>query len=183
MNRSEIQSSIQSFGLLKTLQNIAYRALNRVVFVRILKGVRISVVDATFMKCSQNYRGSFLDADALLRFASDPRNELQETFLLDALRNRDECYGFLAGDVLASYGWYSKRPTSIEQPELTLHFDPHYVYMYKGFTRMEHRGQRLHAVGMTRALDAYLAQGYKGIVLTSNGAISRRCDRVIEWGT
>ena len=45
-----------------------------------------------------------------------------------------------------------------------LTFDRRYVYMYKGFTLKRHRGKRLHAVGMTRALDAYLRRGSLGIV-------------------
>ena len=36
--------------------------------------------------------------------------------------------------------------------------------MYKGFTSTNHRGKRLHAIGMTRALQSYLARGYRGIV-------------------
>jgi L-amino acid N-acyltransferase YncA len=38
------------------------------------------------------------------------------------------------------------------------------VYMYKGFTDDNYRGQRLHAIGMTRALRYYLATGHRGIV-------------------
>jgi hypothetical protein len=36
--------------------------------------------------------------------------------------------------------------------------------MYKGFTGRDYRGQRLHAIGMTRALQHYLDGGYGGIV-------------------
>jgi hypothetical protein len=36
--------------------------------------------------------------------------------------------------------------------------------MYKGFTDPRHRGQRLHAIGMTRALQHYRSAGYRGIV-------------------
>jgi hypothetical protein len=36
--------------------------------------------------------------------------------------------------------------------------------MYKGFTHNDYRGKRLHAIGMTRALQHYLSIGYKGIV-------------------
>jgi hypothetical protein len=36
--------------------------------------------------------------------------------------------------------------------------------MYKGFTDKRYRGQRLHAIGMTRALQHYLDTGYRGIV-------------------
>jgi hypothetical protein len=64
---------------------------------------------------------------------------------------------------------------------LILHFDDRYIYMYKGFTHVEHRGQRLHAIGMTRALEAYLARGYKGIVSYvewNNFASLRSCYRM-----
>jgi hypothetical protein len=36
--------------------------------------------------------------------------------------------------------------------------------MYNGFTHVKHRGKRLHAVGMTRALESYLVRGNKGIL-------------------
>jgi hypothetical protein len=53
---------------------------------------------------------------------------------------------------------------AVDVPGLLLHFNPEYVYMYKGFTHPSHRGQRLHAVGMTRALAAFLERGSRGIV-------------------
>jgi hypothetical protein len=100
----------------------------------------------------------------LMEFAADPQNELTEMFVREAFDKGDECYGFLCGDSLASYGWYSREPTPIHPPELMLYFERGYIYMYKGFTHVNHRGQRLHAVGMTRALETYRARGYKGIV-------------------
>jgi hypothetical protein len=36
--------------------------------------------------------------------------------------------------------------------------------MYKGFTDPRYRGQRLHAIGMTRALHEYRRRGLRGIV-------------------
>ena len=36
--------------------------------------------------------------------------------------------------------------------------------MYKGFTHVGHRGRRLHAIGMTMALQDYLKRGFKGLV-------------------
>jgi len=188
MDRSEIYRKVESFGIAKTLQDLLFRAVNRVMFIKILKGVTISKADEKFTHCSQNYRGQFLDAVLLMRFSGDPANELSKAFLGDALNHGDECYGFLHDDALAAYGWYSNRPTPIDIPELTLHFDRQYIYMYKGFTHVNHRGQRLHAVGMTRALEAYLAQGFKGIVSYvewNNFASLRSCYRMgyEEFGT
>jgi hypothetical protein len=89
---------------------------------------------------------------------------MPESFLDGALAKGDACYGILDGANLAAYGWYATTPTAIDPPDLRLHFNPEYVYMYKGFTHTRYRGQRLHAVGMTKALGAYLARGYKGMV-------------------
>jgi hypothetical protein len=105
-----------------------------------------------------------MNGPMLTEFAEIPQYEISKKFLDRALAKSDECYGFLHGNVLASYGWYSNKPTEIEPPDLVLHFDNQYTYMYKSFTHIDYRGQRLHAIGMTRALDAYLARGHKGIV-------------------
>ena len=164
MRLNTIRESIENFGLPKTVADLGMRAANRVVRFKILKGIRIESVDPSFLQCNGKYRGLFLDETMLREFAVDPKNGLPPAFLDEALAKGDECYGFLAGPALAAYGWYSTQPTNLELPGLRLHFSNQYVYMYKGFTATEHRGQRLHAIGMTRALQAYLARGYRGIV-------------------
>jgi hypothetical protein len=159
-----LRDSIKNFGLSKALADLGLRAANRVVLFKVLKGICIETVDRAFLSCDGKYRGIFLDEAMLRKFATDPKNDLPAAFLDEAFAKGDECYGFLAGTALAAYGWYSSKPTALEMPGLQLHFSDRYVYMYKGFTAAEHRGQRLHAIGMTRALEAYLARGYRGIV-------------------
>jgi hypothetical protein len=164
MNLDALDGSIRNFGFSKALVDIGIRAANRVIPFKVLKGVRIETVDPAFLECDPKYRGLFLDEPLLRQFSTDPKNELKPEFLDDALAKGDECYGFVAGSDLAGYGWYSRKPTRLDLPGLQLHFSDQYVYMYKGFTAQSHRGQRLHAIGMTRALEAYLARGYRGIV-------------------
>lgn len=181
MEANELVRNIKAFGLTKTLEDLALRAVNRATFFKILKGVKIEKVDPKFLQCDKKYRGLFLDPVMLREFAKDPQNELSEAFLQQAFEKGDQCYGFLDGDVLASYGWYSKQPTEIEPPELVLHFSDQYIYMYKGFTQVNHRGQRLHAVAMTRALESYLSRGYRGIasyVEWNNFGSLRSCYRM-----
>ena len=60
-------------------------------------------------------------------------------FLDMALAKGDECYGFFDGEVLASYGWYSRRPTEMDAPGFEFRFDPRFIYMYKGYTHRDHR--------------------------------------------
>jgi hypothetical protein len=164
MEFSEIGRNFKQYGLSRTLGDIALRASNQIIYFRILKCVRIDAVNPEFLKCDDNYCGQFLNAAMLEKFAKSPEYEISEQFLETAMAKGDQCYGFVDGDMLASYGWYSKKPTEIDRPGLAMHFKDGYVYMYKGFTHVNHRGKRLHAVGMTRALEAYLAMGWKGIV-------------------
>ncbi len=106
----------------------------------------------------------FLTAEMLRRFGRDPENHLPKTFLEEALAKGDACYGIFDGTRLASYGWYSTKPSRIHPSHLILSFSRNYVYMYKGLTHPAYRGQRLHAIGMTLALRHYLANGLKGLV-------------------
>jgi hypothetical protein len=160
----ELIRNIRTFGVVKTVEDLTLRAINRAAILKILKGIKIEKVDPEFLRCDNKYQGQFLDQAMLTEFAKDPRNDLTAAFLHEAFEKGDQCYGFLDGDALASYGWYSKQPTEIHPPGLVLHFSDQYVYMYKAFTGVSHRGQRLHPAGMTRALATYLTQGYKGLI-------------------
>ena len=181
MEASEVTRNIKTVGVAKTLADLTLRAVNRAAFLKILKGIKIEKVDPKFLECDNKYRGLFLDQATLMKFSKDPQNELSEEFLHQAFAKGDQCYGFLHGDARAAYGWYSTQPTEIEPPDLVLHFSDRYIYMYKGFTQVDHRGQRLHAVAMTRALESYLSQGYKGLVSYvdwNNFASLRSCYRM-----
>jgi hypothetical protein len=161
---SDVKRNIANVGVAKTLADVALRAANHVAVVKIVKAIDIDTVDRAFLDCDGKYHGSFLTEETLRKFSVDPKNELPSAFLDDALAKGDECYGFVAGDELAAYGWYSTKPTDYDLPGIRLHFGERDVYMYKGFTAHAHRGQRLHAVGMTRALEAYRRRGYTRLV-------------------
>lgn len=139
------------------------RAANAVVDFKILRGVHVDRPDAGFLSCPGEYRAGFLSAAELEHFASDPRTELTPAFVAQARARDDECFALCHGESLAAYGWYASKPTPIG-PEGVLHFATHHVYMFKGFTDERHRGKRLHALGMTMALSAYLGRGCKGMV-------------------
>jgi hypothetical protein len=155
---------IQEAGILKSLGDYALRAINRIMLFKILKAVKIETVDPAFLTCDERFEGMFLNPTLLSEFASNPIYELTPEFLAQAFAKGDECYGFIRGDVLASYGWYSDQPTDIDVPGIEVTFDPQYVYMYKAFTEPHNRGHRLHAAGVTRALESFLSRGYKGLV-------------------
>jgi hypothetical protein len=155
---------LRRHGLANTLRRLWFRFLRSTLQVRILRGLHIERVDPAYLDCDTRFTAKFQPAKALRRFASDRANEMSPEFVRDAIRNGDACYAVCEGTKLASRGWYSTRPTPIGKPGLVLHFDPAYVYMYKGLTREPYRGQRLYAVGIHRALALYIARGARGFV-------------------
>src|SRR5438105_12596587 len=123
----------------------------------------MSVVAPTFMEVPVGMCADFRDDATLRCMASEAKSDLTAEFLGEALSKGDECYGIVDGDQPAAYGWYAHSPTLLSDG-LRVQFDPAYVYMYKGLTLDAYRGRRLHAIGMTRALAAYRARGFKGLV-------------------
>ena len=164
MDLGDARRELQHFGLLRTAGDVALRALNRVAVARVLKAVCVDAPDPQYLRVDQRYRTGFLSPGELAQVAQHPEYEMTPGFLREAIGKGDECFGFWDGSVLASYGWYATSPTPVDIPGLTLRFDPRFVYMYKGFTHLQYRGQRLHAIGMTRALAAYRKRGFRGIV-------------------
>ena len=168
MKWRKFRDSLRRFGFAKAVYDLAYKVLQRTDDLLILEGVVVTgeTIDKGFWEKPTRFDCRFLDRETVLRFAEDPRNEMTPDFARDALDHRDECFGILDGGVLASYGWYSSRPSRITElsEELLLHFDPRYLYMYKGYTLPSHRGERLHGLGMALALREALSRGYRGLV-------------------
>jgi hypothetical protein len=159
-----IRDSVARVGVAGTLHDLSLRAANRVMVIKILKCMAIERVNPAFAACPDPYQAMFLSAPMLREYGRDPANEMPASFLDEALAKGDECFGLLSGDRLAAYGWYSSGPTRIDPPDLVLYPGGRQIYMYKGFTHVAHRGRRLHAIGMTLALQDYLARGFKGLV-------------------
>jgi GNAT superfamily N-acetyltransferase len=163
VNTDRIRKNAVDFGWPAALQAVAQGAVNRVVFFRVLKCVQVSEIDPKYLAIDPRFEHRFLDESTLRYFSDDPRYDLSSQFLDEVLGKGDQCYGILEGDRLASFGWYSAEPTKISE-ELRFCFDSRRVYMYKGFTDPDYRGQRLHALGMTWALKRFRERGADGLV-------------------
>ena len=153
----------RNFGTGRALCGLAYRVLHRLAGYRLLKVMKVTRVDPRFLAGPAPYGYGFLSGRDLREFTADPAHELSEQFLGEAERRGEECFGVLDGGALAAYGWYAHRATPVYD-DLVLHFDPAFVFMYKGYTHPAYRGQRLHAIGKTRALAAFLERGRRGLV-------------------
>jgi len=158
-----VRRNIRNHGLQAAIYDVVVRSINRLVYLKTLECVVIEQVDPGSMTLPTRLRYARLERATLSLLGREKENELPEEFVQDALDGGDECHAVMDGNTLASYGWYSKAPTVVDRG-LRLHFNPQYVYMYKGFTSKTYRGQRLHAIGMMLALNEYLNQGFKGLV-------------------
>ena len=129
----------------------------------VLSCLYIERPDPRFLRLDPQYEIGFMSASDLFRYASQPEYELTEQYVDREFALGHRCLAITQGEVLASYGWYSTRPTAFSD-ELRVHFRKPWVYMHKGFTHPAHRGRRLHATGMTVALSRYRAAGFRGLV-------------------
>ncbi len=182
MDITLIQSHLKNYGFWATVYDIGYRGVNRILRYDSLRGIWISFsnLNKKYLEAPPQFEARFLSQQEIASLARDPESHVSAPFAEIALAKDDECYAIFDGARIASFGWYSQKPT-LYRPRLTLHFDPSYVYMYHGYTFPEYRGKRLHAVGMSRALKAYSDRGCKGLVsvVESNNLESlRSCYRM-----
>ena len=166
-------------GTRRTLHGLAMRVIKRLAPYQAMYGVHLALDQLTVAESDVAYETRFLEAHELLRF-TEQEPALEPDFTRDAIARGDRCYGVLDGDRLASFGWYSTRATVVLD-HLYLHFDPAFCYMYNGFTHPDYRGERLHGIGMARALRALTDEGCRGIVAvvdTDNVRSLRSCSRL-----
>jgi len=161
---TRLQLDLRRHGRRRTAYVLAMKLINKLFLFRVLHGLHLQRVNPAYLDCPEGFVCGFLGEAQLRRYARDPRNELDDDFLDEALAKGDRCYGILRNGQLAAYGWYSLQPTRIHPPELLLEFGPGQVYAYKSLTLPEYRGRRLNAVGTNRALQCYQRLGTQGLV-------------------
>jgi hypothetical protein len=161
---NRIRLELQRHGLRRTLYKIGFKAATTLLNFKILRGIIIERCDPTYLECPEGYNVRLLSKVELENYSSNPEIRLPRAFLEAALEKGDECLGICHGNELVSYGWYAFGPTPIDPPDLVLQFSHKYAYMYHCFTSVPHRGKRLFAVAIARALQLQLAKGCKGLV-------------------
>ncbi|HTE52497.1 MAG TPA: GNAT family N-acetyltransferase [Kofleriaceae bacterium] len=161
-----VRDSARQYGAGAALHELQYLAVNRVVPFQILKGMTVVVDDIEpSMFEAAGYQIRFASREEVLRAIADPEvaEEMSVEFARAALDRCDECYAVFDGDRMVSFGWYSSRPTPVAD-DVLLRFDPSWVYMYKGYTLRDFRGQRLHGIGMSHAARDLTARGARGLI-------------------
>jgi len=161
-----ISANVRTFGLHRSIQDAAYHATRKLIDVRVLKGMTVTLPDVNrSLLDSQGFTARFLSAADLSGALAEPewRTSFSPAWINAVLSKGDECFGIFDGAVLASVGWYAATPTPVTD-DLALHFDPAWVYMHRGYTARAYRGRRLHGVGMSLALREYATKGANGLI-------------------
>lgn len=165
MDLAAFRTDAHHLGLLRASARAVYYRANGATGVRFYRYVVLELGQESSELATRAvpYECRLLEHAEARAFSSDPANGMIPALVEQALRGGDHCYGILDGNVLASSGWYSSRPTRVQE-RLLVNFDSRYLYMHGGYTRPEYRGQNLHGIGLARALRALGARGYGGIV-------------------
>lgn len=151
-------------GLRNTLFYLSLKAVNKVAYTKVLTCIIAKKAHPASLLVDPKFNHKFLENDELILYSKDKSNELPIRFLKSAMLKGDKCYAIIDQGEVAGYGWYSNKETTTDIKKLTFSFDPTYAYMYKGLTKKNYRGQRLHAIGMSWALQRQLEMGAKGLV-------------------
>jgi hypothetical protein len=171
----------RSFGPGAAMHDLRQRAVNRVVPLQILRGMTVSVGDVPAeLFDAGRYRARFATRDEVLAACGSDDAGMSREFAEDALDRGDRCFSLFDGARMVSFGWYAHKPTLITSG-LLLHFDPAWVYMYRGYTLPAHRGQRLHGTGMALALREHARRGARGLITyvrSTNFASLRSVERM-----
>lgn len=163
---STLTQIAQKFGLSDALYFLVFKLLEAVIAFRQFEIVSITrqAIQPEYLSLPNGFSASFVTREELLRRADEfAELDLDREFVVEALDRGDACYGIFFEDALVSYGWYSQHPTAI-QSDLVFHPGSGYVYMYRGYTLGAFRGKRLHAIGMSHALNHYRNENYQGLI-------------------
>ena len=160
----EVNRTIKHHGFKNVFYQSAIKTISKFLFFNVLTCVVISKPKESSLEIDSKFNHGFLENDKILNLSKNIENELPPHFLKSAFEKGDKCYALTDEEELAGYGWYSNRETMTDIEKLKFYFNPKYIYMYKGLTKKSYRGQRLHAVGMSLALNSYREKGYEGII-------------------
>ncbi|SRR5713226_6724458 len=87
------QASLGNHGTWRTFSALCLRAINRLVWFKILRGFHIENPDPAYLHAPDRYRCGFLEEQVLFDCAKREDYELSEAFLRSALGKGDECFG------------------------------------------------------------------------------------------
>ena len=164
-NITNLWKNIRTFGIILTIFNVVYLWLNKLIGLFIFYCIELTLPDLApqYRQLKTSLKPTEIGFEFLEGYGNKAEYSLSDEFLRKAKEKQDRCYGFIENDKIVAHGWYSDKPTIVDDG-LELSFDHRHVYMYNGFTHPEYRGKRLHSIGMAYALQQLSDEDYKGLI-------------------
>lgn len=165
MHTGRTELSYPRAGLGGLVADNAYKLLGRTVCLCGFEAMTLRAGQA--IPAATGNRGvvcRFLDEREIHVLAKDASYQLKQGFVDELLGHGDRCLAVLDGGKVASFTWYSSKPTRVTN-EFALHFEETgLVYMHKGFTHADYRGRRLYGLGIHHALTQLVGAGARGLI-------------------
>jgi hypothetical protein len=124
-----------------------------VVVMHAVDGVKPVVVEH-----GDSLSARFLSPQSVRDCARDGDRWFSSAFASEALAGGDRCFGVFEGSSLLHCCWYSSRATPALS-DLLVSVGSRYLYAYKAYTDIEHRGRGLHRYGAAAAAAQLAAEG------------------------
>ncbi len=160
------KNTFHRYGLIAGCSVIINRILEKISSLRAVEFVYLHENSLSTEMClPHGYESRFLTPDEVMEFATNPVYDLGSDMAERLRGGKDFCFAALYENRLAAYGWYSLEDIEAEHNfGIAMKFPVTSAYMYKGFTHVDFRGQRLHGILMGQALLALRAQGIESLV-------------------
>lgn len=180
---STLRTEQTRFGWSSMLRLVADRVGERLIGLSVSHVVWLDVEEVVVTAASlPKFSFRFLTSAEVARCAADPIYDLEPELAARAADGRNSCFGALDGERLAAYGWYAREWIEPEHCDgFGLRMPPSVIYMYKGFTHPDYRGQRLHGAIMGLALREFAKDGVRALISTvewTNDASLKSCARL-----
>ncbi|NOY43647.1 MAG: hypothetical protein GXP26_17660 [Planctomycetes bacterium] len=192
---SSLTSRLRSTGFLATGLWVAYRLAQRCMTLDVTRLVWLDGSTANFKESTDSrLTFRFLTPEDILKFSEDATNELNDSFVERIEESQHLCFAALSEGRLAAYAWYTPHRAEAECNQgrhkntgVDFSYPDHVVFMYKGFTHPEFRGQGLYGLVNGLAMRSLADRGISHILSTmdwTNIAARRSCSRLgfVELG-
>jgi hypothetical protein len=179
------QSSIHL--LPRRLGELLYRATRRAIMLDVTRLLVLRAAEARPPVIDHRYEFRWLSPAEVSAHAVDPATGLSAQFATRMAAGLDLCFAALSGEHLAAYLWLALGSIEAEhnrghQPNsgVAMSFATDAAFVYKAFTRPEHRGRQLYTACLVRSLNALDTRGIRRLLVTAdwtNHAAIQGCRR------
>ena len=160
------KSYLKRHGIFKTVFRLFSQFVNKLftLKIRYLIKLDLKALNSKYLAVDDRFQITRLEPAWLFQHLNLEEYQMSKSFLNRVQRKGDICFGILNNGKVASFSWYSNKPSLLLNGELELRFNDNYLYVYNGYTHPDYRGQRLLATGISNALRELSILGYNNFI-------------------